>query len=94
MDDLKAKYLDAIGAAADEATLDALEGDDRVVFRYAHATNGSRRDIAGIVNESGTVLGMMPHPEKACEEILGSTGGLPIFQSIIDSLVTSSAVHR
>ena len=88
---------------ADSQTLDMLEADGRVAFRSAEPDgsltqaanpNGSARNIAGILSERGNVLGMMPHPEKACEEILGSTGGLPIFQSIIDSLVTSSAVHR
>ena len=75
---------------ADEATLDALEGDDRVVFRYAHATNGSRRDIAGIVNESGTVLGMMPHPERAIEAAHGGTDGRRLFESLARSLAEAA----
>jgi phosphoribosylformylglycinamidine synthase I len=88
---------------ADPGTLDMLETEGRVAFRYAEPDgsvtraanpNGSARNIAGILSERGNVLGMMPHPEKACEEILGATGGLPIFQSIVDSLAASSAAHR
>jgi phosphoribosylformylglycinamidine synthase subunit PurQ / glutaminase len=84
---------------ADPETLDELEATNRVAFRYAEPDgaitqasnpNGSARNIAGILNERGNVLGMMPHPEKACEEILGATGGLPIFQSILDALASSS----
>lgn len=80
---------------ADEATLDRLEGDGRVVFRYADARgeatqaanpNGSERNIAGIVSEGGNVLGMMPHPERAMEEILGSTDGVGVFTSLMSSL--------
>jgi phosphoribosylformylglycinamidine synthase I len=80
---------------ADEATLDRLEAERRVVFRYVDAEgattdaanpNGSARNIAGIVNEGGNVLGMMPHPERAVEALLGSTDGLPLFESVIDHL--------
>ena len=80
---------------ADVETLDRLEAEGRVAFRYCEPDgsvtemanpNGSARNIAGILNEEGNVLGMMPHPEKACEEILGATGGLPIFRSLVDSL--------
>ena len=80
---------------ADEATLDRLEAERRVVFRYVDAKgattdaanpNGSVRNIAGIVNEGGNVLGMMPHPERAVEALLGSTDGLPLFESVIDHL--------
>jgi len=76
---------------ADEATLDRLEGEGRVLFRYAspegrlddrHNVNGSARAIAGIVNEGGNVMGMMPHPERASETILGRDDGLGIFRSI------------
>ena len=56
---------------ADEDTLDRIEGEGRVAFRYAEPCNGSRRDIAGILNASGNVLGMMPHPERAIEDVLG-----------------------
>ena len=71
---------------ADEATLDALEGDGRVVFRYTQATNGSRRDIAGIVNAGGNVLGMMPHPERAAEDAHGNTDGKPVFDALATAL--------
>ena len=77
---------------ADEATLDRLEGEGQVVLRYVDAggeateagnPNGSMRNIAGIVNASGNVLGMMPHPERAVEAVLGSEDGLAIFQSML-----------
>ena len=80
---------------ADADTLDMLEREGRVLFRYcddaghpsAEANpNGSARNIAGIINERGNVLGMMPHPERCCEEILGGSDGALIFQSIIDSV--------
>ena len=81
---------------ADEATLDRLDGEGRVVFRYADSAgnatpaanpNGSMRNIAGISNEGGTVVGLMPHPERALEPLLGSTDGRVLFQSLL------SAVH-
>jgi phosphoribosylformylglycinamidine synthase len=69
---------------ADAATLDRLEGDGRVVLRYdGRNPNGSARDIAGIVNEAGNVLGLMPHPERACDARLGSTDGLAVFTSLL-----------
>jgi phosphoribosylformylglycinamidine synthase subunit PurQ / glutaminase len=65
---------------ADEATLDRLERERRVVFRYVGTNpNGAMRGIAGICNEEGNVVGMMPHPERAVEAILGSTDGTPLF---------------
>jgi phosphoribosylformylglycinamidine synthase I len=67
-------------------TLDRLEGEGRVVFRYKQNPNGAARDIAGIVNEKGNVLGMMPHPERAADPILGSTQGVPLFQSLIEAI--------
>ena len=69
---------------ADEATLDRLENEGRVVFRYAQNTNpnGSRRDIAGILSEAGNVLGMMPHPEDLTDEAQGGLDGLPLFQGL------------
>jgi len=88
---------------ADPETLDELEANGRVAFRYAEPDgsitqasnpNGSARNIAGILNERGNVLGMMPHPEKACEDILGATGGLPIFQSILNALASPSTAGR
>lgn len=85
---------------ADEATLEALEAENRIVFRYvdehgevteASNPNGSWHNIAGIVNEAGNVLGMMPHPERAMEPILGSTDGVGVFQSMARSLSTAAA---
>jgi phosphoribosylformylglycinamidine synthase len=79
---------------ADAETLIQLEEEGRVLFRYCDASgqatedsnpNGSANNIAGIINEAGNVLGMMPHPERSCEAILGSTDGNLIFQSIIES---------
>ena len=72
---------------ADEETLDRLEGEGQVVFRYAEGQNpnGSARDIAGIVNAKGNVLGMMPHPDRAFEEELGSADGALLFRSAFAS---------
>jgi len=84
---------------ADTATLEALEAEGRVVFRYVDADgdatddanpNGSWHNIAGITNEAGNVLGMMPHPERAMEEILGSTDGVGLFTSLVSSLTPTS----
>lgn len=70
---------------ADEDTLDRLEGEGRVVFRYQDNPNGSARAIAGIVNERGNVLGIMPHPDRAFELELGSADGATLFQSVAAS---------
>jgi phosphoribosylformylglycinamidine synthase subunit PurQ / glutaminase len=70
---------------ADEATLDRLEGEGQVVFRYVDNPNGSARAIAGIVNGAGNVLGMMPHPDRAFEPELGSADGALLFQSALAS---------
>ncbi len=79
---------------ASDDTLKELEAEDRIVFKYCEPNgavttesnpNGSINNIAGIVNSKRNVLGMMPHPEKACEDILGSSDGLSIFQSILSS---------
>ena len=70
---------------ADEETLDRLEGDGRVVFRYLDNPNGSARDIAGVINERGNVMGLMPHPERAADEALGRTGGTALFQSLLEA---------
>ena len=77
------------GYVADERTLDALEGEGRVVARYLQGNpNGSYRDIAGITNDAGNVVGLMPHPEHAVEPLTGpSTDGLGFFSSVLDSLV-------
>jgi phosphoribosylformylglycinamidine synthase len=72
---------------ADEATLDRIEGEGRVAFRYAEEVNGSQRNIAGILNEAGNVLGMMPHPERAIDEGHGGTDGRALFESAIRGLV-------
>jgi phosphoribosylformylglycinamidine synthase len=71
---------------ADAETLDRLEGEGRVAFRYAADVNGSARRIAGIVNESGNVLGMMPHPERAVEPAHGRTDGRRLFQGLVEAL--------
>jgi phosphoribosylformylglycinamidine synthase I len=76
------------GFVADDATLDRLEGDGRVVFRYTGVNpNGSLRDIAGITNERGNVVGLMPHPEHAIEDLCGpGTDGLAFFTSALSAL--------
>ena len=73
---------------ADDETLDRLEGEGRVAFRYAEGTNpnGSARDIAGIFNESKTVLGLMPHPERVIEPLLGGTDGRAVFESLMAAI--------
>lgn len=72
---------------ADEETLDRLEGEGRVAFRYAEDVNGSARSIAGILNGAGNVLGMMPHPERAIETAHGGSDGRALFESAIKGLV-------
>ena len=85
---------------ADRATLERLEAEGRIVFRYVDERgepteganpNGSWHNIAGIANEAGNVLGMMPHPERAMEGLLGSTDGLPLFTSLVTSFATSTS---
>jgi phosphoribosylformylglycinamidine synthase len=71
---------------ADDRTLDELEAEDRVVFRYVDNPNGSLRDIAGIVSRERNVLGMMPHPERASDPLMGSTDGLGVFRSMVSAL--------
>ena len=71
---------------ADEATLDRIEGEGQVVFRYANNPNGSARDIAGVTNAAGNVLGMMPHPERAVDADHGGTDGLALFESVLGKL--------
>jgi phosphoribosylformylglycinamidine synthase len=70
---------------ADERTLDELEAEDRVVFRYLDNPNGSLRDIAGVLSRERNVMGMMPHPERATEALMGSSDGLTLFQSLVRS---------
>jgi phosphoribosylformylglycinamidine synthase len=83
---------------ADDATLDELERNDQIVFRYvdrdgrvtAEANpNGSSRNIAGIVNRERNVLGMMPHPERACESLVGGAQGLKVFRSIVGAVAAT-----
>jgi len=78
--------------SADEQTMNRLESEGQIVFRYApdrlqaaeaYNPNGSMRDIAGIVNKEGNVLGMMPHPERAVDSLLGGTDGLALFESLL-----------
>ena len=73
---------------ADEETLDRLEGEGRVVFRYVDGDNpnGAARNIAGILNEKRNVLGLMPHPERVCDPLLGGTDGRALFESLIEAL--------
>lgn len=72
---------------AEPHVLDQLEAEDRVVFRYVQNPNGSLRDIAGICNTRRNVLGMMPHPERATDPLMGSTDGLVVFRSLVSALV-------
>lgn len=85
---------------ADEATLDELEANDQVLFRYSDADgriisdanlNGSSRNIAGICNRERNVLGMMPHPERCAESLVGNVDGLGIFSSIVESFATTAS---
>jgi phosphoribosylformylglycinamidine synthase len=82
------------GYVADEKTLDELEGEGRVIARYLELNpNGSRRDIAGITNARGNVVGIMPHPEHAVEKLTGpTTDGLGFFTSLLKSLVNDGKV--
>ena len=83
---------------ADERTLDELEGEGRVIARYLSNPNGSARDIAGIANAAGNVVGLMPHPEHAIEELTGpypgpATDGLAFFTSVLKHLVNPELVN-
>jgi phosphoribosylformylglycinamidine synthase subunit PurQ / glutaminase len=71
---------------ADPDTLDRLEGEGRVAFRYADEVNGSARGIAGIVSEAGNVLGMMPHPERMVEPAHGGTDGRRLFEGLLEAV--------
>jgi phosphoribosylformylglycinamidine synthase len=74
---------------ADEATLDRIEGEGRIAFRYAEPVNGSARNIAGVLNEAGNVLGMMPHPERMIEPAQGGSDGRRLFESVVRGLVAA-----
>ncbi|MDV3456929.1 phosphoribosylformylglycinamidine synthase subunit PurQ [Sphingomonas sp. HF-S4] len=71
---------------ADAATLDALEGEGRIAFRYAEDVNGSARNIAGVLNKAGNVLGMMPHPERRIEAAHGGTEGRRLFEGLLEAV--------
>ncbi len=74
---------------ADAATLDRLESEGRVAFRYAEEVNGSARQIAGVLNAAGNVLGMMPHPERMIEPAQGGNDGRALFESVVKGLVAA-----
>jgi len=76
---------------ADAETLDRIEGEGRVALRYAEPVNGSARDIAGIVNAAGNVLGLMPHPERAVDAVHGGTDGRRLFASAFGRLLEAVA---
>ncbi len=71
---------------ADAETLDRIEGEGRIAFRYAESVNGSARDIAGIINDDGNVLGLMPHPERAVEPAHGNTDGRRLFEGLLEAV--------
>jgi len=72
---------------ADKDTLNRLDKEGQVLFRYADNPNGSLNDIAGITNKAGNVFGMMPHPERAIDEMHGGTDGIALFKSILGHVV-------
>ena len=74
---------------AEAAELDRLEGEGRVAFRYAEQVNGSARQIAGVLNDAGNVLGMMPHPERMIEAAHGGSDGRALFESVVQGLVAA-----
>ena len=74
---------------ADARTLDELEAEDRVVLRYVDNPNGSQRNIAGILSKERNVMGLMPHPERACDPLTGGVDGLVIFRSILAASLTT-----
>jgi phosphoribosylformylglycinamidine synthase len=78
---------------ADAETLDRLEGEGRIAFRYAETCNGSARDIAGVLSDNGRILGMMPHPERAIEPAavasLGGADGRRLFENILSALASA-----
>ncbi|PCG13329.1 MULTISPECIES: phosphoribosylformylglycinamidine synthase subunit PurQ [Sphingomonas] len=71
---------------ADDATLDRIEGEGRVAFRYAEPVNGSARAIAGVLNDAGNVLGMMPHPERRIEAAHGGADGRRLFEGLMETI--------
>lgn len=75
---------------ADPATLDQLEAEDRIVFRYQDNPNGSMRDIAGILSAGRNVMGMMPHPERVSDPLMPGTDGLGVFESMLTAMAQNS----
>ena len=71
---------------ADQETLERLEGEGRIAFRYAEPVNGSARNIAGILNDAGNILGMMPHPERVIEPAHGNTDGRRLFEGLVETV--------
>src|SRR5580692_10259554 len=79
---------------AEERTLDELEAEDRIAFRYIDNPNGSLRNIAGVLNRERNVMGMMPHPERASEPLMGSSDGLVVFHSMLRAHATLQTTLR
>lgn len=77
----------------DDATYEQLKNNDQIVFSYADDFNGSRNNIAGIINERGNVLGMMPHPERAVSDLIGGSDGLSLFKSIVKQWREANVSH-
>lgn len=77
----------------DDATYEQLKQNNQIVFSYADDFNGSRNNIAGIINERGNVLGMMPHPERAVSELIGGSDGLALFKSIVKQWREANVTH-
>lgn len=71
---------------ADDETLDRLEGEGRVALRYVDNPNGSARDIAGLINDAGNVMGLMPHPERVISPLLGGTDGAVFFKGLVEAI--------
>jgi len=78
----------------DEESLEKLKDNKQIIFTYQHNPNGSAADIAGIVNEQGNVLGLMPHPERAAEKVLGSEDGIKLFNSIVKNWRESNVTNN
>lgn len=77
----------------DDATYEQLKKNNQIVFSYADDFNGSRNNIAGIINERGNVLGMMPHPERAVSDLIGGSDGLALFKSIVKQWREANVSH-
>lgn len=77
----------------DDATYEQLKKNGQIVFSYADDFNGSRNNIAGIINERGNVLGMMPHPERAVSDLIGGSDGLALFKSIVNQWREANVSH-